>query len=77
MNKEEDTWKMALKTRHGLYKWLVMPFGICNALATFMKLMNDILHPYLNSFVIPYLDDILVYRADARDIEEAPIVGKP
>jgi hypothetical protein len=38
-----------------------MPFGLCNASTTFMYLMNDALHPYLNSFVIMYLDDMLVY----------------
>jgi hypothetical protein len=40
-----------------------MPFDLCNTLATFMRLMNDILQPYLDSFVIVYLDDILVYSA--------------
>jgi len=40
-----------------------MPFGICNALAIFMRLNNDILWPYLYSIVIVYLDDILVYNA--------------
>jgi hypothetical protein len=66
--KEEDTYKTAFKTRQGFYEWLVMSFGlICNALATFMRLMNDVLHPYLDSFVIVYLDYILVYSTTQEE----------
>jgi hypothetical protein len=49
------------KMRQGLYKWLVMPFGLCNAPATFMILMNDMPCTFIDSFVILYLDDILIF----------------
>lgn len=59
--KEEDTWKTAFKTKQGLFKWLVMPFGLCNAPTTFMGLMNEVLHSYIDNFVIVFLVDILVF----------------
>ena len=61
--KEEDTWKTTFETRKGLYECLVMSFCLFNAPNTFICLMNDALHPFLDSFVIVYLDDVLVYSA--------------
>jgi hypothetical protein len=62
-----DTWKKTFKTKFGLYEWVVMPFGLINAPATFMRLINDIFRAQLGEIVVIYLDDILVFNKTWED----------
>jgi len=58
---EGEEWKTAFRTRYGHFEYLVMPFGLCNAPATFQAYINDALHEYLDVFCVAYLDDVLIY----------------
>ncbi|CAM6082223.1 unnamed protein product [Calypogeia fissa] len=62
-----DEYKIAICTRLGSFEFLVMPFGFCNVIAMFMKMMNTIFHDLINQGVVVFIDDILVY---SKTLEE-------
>ena len=67
--KKQDVPKTAFGTRYRHYKFLVLPFGLTNDLALFMDLINRVFQPYLDKFVVVFINDILVYSNSFKEHE--------
>jgi len=65
--KEEYICQTTFRTRYMNYEFLVVPFGLTNASTTFMCTMNSVLCPYLDNFVIVFVDDIFIYSKNEED----------
>ncbi|GBG74428.1 hypothetical protein CBR_g18840 [Chara braunii] len=63
----DDQYKTVFRARYGHYEFIVMPFGLTNAPATFQRCMNDLFRPWLDKFVVVYLDDILVFSKTLQE----------
>ena len=68
--RETDIPKTTFRTRYGHFEFIVMPFGLTNALTAFMHLMHRVFHPYLDRFVVVFVEDILIYYETEEDHED-------
>ena len=68
--KDEGIFKTSFRTRYGHYEFVVMPVGLTNAPPVFMCLMNNVMHKYLDKFMVVFIDDILIYSKSEEEHKE-------
>ena len=68
--KDEDIYKTTFHTKYGNYEFVVVTFGLTNAPDTFICLVNSLLRPYLDKFVIVFIDNILIYSKNEEEHEK-------
>jgi hypothetical protein len=66
--KSGDEWKTAFKTRYGLFKYKVMPFGLCNGPASFQGFIDHVLDGLIDNTLVAFFDDILIYGATREEV---------
>ena len=67
---EGNEWKTAFISRYRLYEWLVMPFGLCNALATFQRFINSVMGEQIDRELVAFFDDILIFGNTLEELRE-------
>ena len=70
--KADDVKKMAFRSQYGHYEYMVMPFGVTNAPTVFMDYMNRMFQPFIDKFVVIFIDDILIYSRTQKEHVEHP-----
>ena len=68
--READIPKIAFRTRYGHFEFTVMPFGLTNELTSFMDLMHKVFQPYLDQFIVVFVDDIFIYSKSEEEHED-------